>query len=238
MKPQIIVPEIKGHHNTNPDTLNRMDKSKSYKNLSTIIICPTRGMLHFQVVQALMGLMRPMNQKVFGPIFAVHMEVGHAYNEMIKMIIDHPELSKFKYILTIEDDNLPPPDGLLKLYEGIEQYDVVGGLYWTKGEGGMPMIYGSPKEFPKNFIPQMPIPNTLQEANGLGQGFNLFRMEIFKKMPYPWFKTIQEFTPGVGARMYTQDLYFYEQAGMKGFRFAADTRIAVGHLDVESGMIW
>ena len=40
-------------------------------------------------------------------------------------------------MLTLEDDNLPPPDGLLRLYESIEAgpYDAVGGLYWTRATG-------------------------------------------------------------------------------------------------------
>jgi hypothetical protein len=182
--------------------------------------------------------MKPMNQKVIGPIFAIGMEVGEAYNNMFQMVMDNPELSKWKYILTIEEDNMPPPDGLLKLYEDMDRYDVVGGLYWTKGEGGQPMIYGDPKVIPKNFIPQMPIPETIQEANGLGMGFNLFKISMFKKVPKPWFKTMQEHTPGVGTKVYTQDLYFYEKAGMEGSRFACDNRVRVGHYDLTEDKIW
>jgi len=141
---------------------------------------------------------------------------------------------------------MPPPDGLLKLYESIEgevngvKYDCVGGLYWTKGEGGMPMIYGDPQVMPKNFIPQMPTLEGVQEANGLGMGFNLWRMQMFldAKIPKPLFKTLQDFTPGVGAKAYTQDLYFFENAAKFGYRFACDTRVKVGHLDVLTGIVW
>jgi len=212
MKPQIIVPDYKGRHNQDIEkSQERLLQSKAYRDLSTIIICPTRGQVSAKVVQSWMGLMRPMNQKVIGPLFAISMEVGEAYNSMIEMIVTNPELSTWKYILTIEEDNMPPPDGLLKLYEDMDQYDVVGGLYWTKGEGGQPMIYGDPMVEPINFIPQIPETEGLQPANGLGMGFNLFKMEIFKdpKLPRPWFRTVQEFIPGQGARAYTQDLYFY-----------------------------
>jgi len=153
------------------------------------------------------------------------------------MILANPELSTWKYMLTVEEDNCPPPDGLLKLYEGIEKFDCVAGLYWTKGEGGQPMVYGNPKSMPKNFIPQVPQPECLQECNGLGMGFNLFRLEMFKRMPPPWFRTVQEFN-GAGARAYTQDLWFFEQAGRQGFRFACDTRIKVGHWDQQHKMMW
>jgi hypothetical protein len=245
MKPQIIIDQgYAGFHNTNPKTKARMEKARSYENLSTICIIPTRGQITAKVVQSWMGMMTPMNQG-FIRIFMIGMEVGEAYTAAIEQILDHPELSKWKYILTLEEDNMPPPDGLLKLYEGIKKYDVVGGLYWTKGEGGMPMIYGNPEVLPLNFIPQMPKDNCIQECNGLGMGFNLFKMEIFKdkKLQKPWFKTLQSYEPNVGTRAFTQDLYFYENAGKLGYRFACDTRIHVGHYDYEgkcgpADMVW
>ena len=123
----------------------------------------------------------------------------------------------------------------------MDDYDVVGGLYWTKGEEGQPMIYGDPKIMPKNFIPQLPVPESLQTANGLGMGFNLFKMDIFrdKRLEYgEWFKTEQSFNPATGARAYSQDLYFYEKAGAIGYKFACDTRVKVGHYDVNTDIVW
>ena len=241
MQPQIVVPNYEGVNNLSPEEANkRLEISKSYRDLSTIIICPTRGLISAKVVQSWMGLMRPMNQKVIGPLFAIGMEVGEAYDSMIQMILANPVLSTWKYILTIEEDNMPPPDGLLKLYENMDDFDVIGGLYWTKGEGGQPMIYGDPKVTPLNFIPQIPISEGIQPANGLGMGFNLFKLDIFKneKILKPWFKTLQEFTPQTGAKAYTQDLYFYEKAGKAGCKFACDTRVKVGHYDINMDVVW
>lgn len=227
-----------GYHN-NSDFASRLTKSKSYQDLSTIIICPTRGVIPARVVTSWMGLMRPMNQKVIGPMFASGMEVGEAYNAMIEGIVNNPDLASFKYILTVEEDNAPPADGLLKLYENMDKYDVIGGLYWTKGEGGQPMIYGNPAEMPRNFIPQVPV-GDIQPANGLGMGFNLFKMDIFKnpKLEKPWFKTVQEVVPGAGAKAYTQDLYFYENASRLGYKFACDNRVRVGHYDYANDFMW
>jgi hypothetical protein len=236
---KIYMPDT-GYHNRDLDvSADRLEQSKSYKDLSTIIICPTRGQIPARVVQSWMGLMRPMNQKVIGPLFASGMEVGKAYNSMIEMILANPTLRDWKYILTIEEDNAPPADGLLKLYESIDKYDVVQGLYWTKGEGGQPMIYGNPGVFPKNFIPQKPVAETVMECNGLGMGFNLFKLDIFKnpELPKPWFKTVQEVSGG-GARAYTQDLYFFENAAKYGYKFACDTRVKVGHYDFNSDIMW
>lgn len=240
MKPQIILERDPGVQNRDLEKAqSRLTKGQTYKDLSTIIIIPSRGTMPTKVVQSWMNLMMPMNQKTFR-MFMLGMEVGDAYNQAIEYILSNPELSKWKYICTIEDDNCPPPDGLIKLYEGIKEYDVVGGLYWTKGEGGQPMIYGNPNEIPLSFRPQLPVEESLQPACGLGMGFNLFKLDIFKdsRIPKPWFKTEQSYKEGVGARSYTQDLYFYENAGKLGYKFACDTRIKVGHFDVNQDMMW
>ena len=238
---KVIVSEHLGYHNSNlSKSIERLEKGKGYRDLSTIIICPTRGMIADRVVQCWMNLMRPMNQKVMGPLFIRGYEVGEAYCMGIDMILSNPDLRDWKYVLTLEEDNMPPIDGLLKLYEGMDQFDVIGGLYWTKGEGGQPMIYGNPKLLPKTYQPQIPVEDSLQECNGLGMGFNLFKLDIFKnpRMERPFFKSVQETTPGVGVKACTQDLYFYDKACKVGYRFACDTRVKVGHYDAERDIVW
>ena len=244
VKPAIIVPHEVGSQNADfAKSQARLDASRSYKNLSTIIVTPTRGgrCLCTRFVSAMQGLMRPMNQMAVGPIFMEGMEVGEAYNAAIEMILANPGLAKFKFVLTVEDDNLPPPDGLLKLYEGMRDYDVVGGLYWTKGDLGQPMIYGDPNIQPLNFIPQRPVADKIQWTNGLGMGFTLFKLDIFKsgKIPKPWFKTVQEWDPSTGgAKGYTQDLWFFENAAKAGYKVASDNRVKLGHLDIENGIVY
>jgi hypothetical protein len=234
----VKLEEQAGYHNLHmEESIKRLQKAQSYKDLSTVWICVSRGSLPCRIVGSWMGLMRPMNQKILGPLFIEGKEVGAGYQAAVEMILAHPDLKNWKYLLTIEEDNCPPPDGLLKLYESIEKFDVVSGLYWTKGEGGMPMCYGDPHSMPKNFIPQIPPVDTVQEYNGLGMGFNLFRIAMFRKLPPPWFRTVQEITPQ-GAKSYTQDLWFFENAGREGFKFACDTRVKVGHYDVNNNMMW
>ena len=222
----------------NESGATRIIKGNTYKDVSTVIIIPTRGMIHCKVVGAWWNLMTSMNQKST-KVFAVGMEVGDAYNNMIEQILANPEFSKWKYILTMEEDNLPPPDGLLKLYESMDTYDAVGGLYWTKGENGQPMIYGDPKDAEMNFRPQPPAED-VQECNGLGMGFTLFKMDIFKdeRVPRPWFKTVQEYSPEKGVQLGTQDLYFFGNIRKLGYRVACDTRVKVGHLDPASEIVW
>jgi hypothetical protein len=217
----------------------RLLRGGGYRDLSTVCVTPTRGLIPARAVQSWFALMTPMNQP-FLRLFVSGMEVGEAYSRAVEGILADRGTARFQYLLTLEEDNLPPPDGVLRLHEGVQAgYDAVGGLYWTKGEGGQPMVYGDPAG-EVNFRPQVPRPNCLQACRGLGMGFTLFRMALFRdgRLPKPWFRTVQEYAPGVGATSYTQDLAFFEAAGRLGYKFACHTGVLVGHLDHEKDVVW
>lgn len=203
-----------------------------YQDCSTIIITPTKGRLvDIKAVESWMNLKFPLNNK-FKRVFVMDLEVGEAYSSIIESILENPELSKYKYILTIEADNLPPTDGLMKLLENMDKFDVIGGLYWSKG-GEVPMVFGDTRE-EFNFRPFIET-RDLVPCYGIGMGFTLFKMDIFKSMPIemkPFFKTVQTDT-----EMMTQDLYFCKNINKLGYKVACDTRVQVGHID-ENGKVW
>jgi hypothetical protein len=232
VKPQIITPDI-GRH-------NRHFKGSSYKDQSTIIVCPTRGLISSRVVSSWVGLIRPMNQPVIGPVFFQGFEVGDAYEHALTFILDHPDLKRYRYLLTIEEDNILPGDGLLRLLETIERFDAAGALYFTKGIEGRPMCYGPPQVQPRNFVPFLPQPDTVQPCNGVGMGMTLFRLAMFRsgKLKRPFFKSMQEQAPGKGFQCFSQDLYFFNQACEAGFKMACDARVKVGHYDAERNEVW
>ena len=240
--PTIIIGEDAGFHNRDlKRAQERLKTGKQYTDLSTICVIPTRGLIPARVTESWLNLQAPMNNR-FLRMFVQGMEVGDAYEQAVELIMGHPELSKWRFMLTMEDDNMPPVDGLLKLLESIchckklcqEHYAQVAGLYFTKGEAGQPMIYGNPKEM-LAFQPQIPIVDKLQECNGTGMGFTLFRLDLFrdKKIERPWFKTVQG-KEGMG----TQDLYAMAKFRKAGYRIASDNRVKVGHYDHESGIVW
>lgn len=253
-----------------------LPNGESFKDMSTLIIIPTRGTreekgtlncnkcgekneyvttnssgLHHIFVESYKRLIKPMNVPVL-ELMVPGMEVGAAYNSAIQGILDNPVLSKFKYILTVEDDNIIPfiPNSqgpLMMLYEDIEKgYDVAGGLYWTKGEPSMPLIYGDPAEpfdspggmFKVRFDWKDKEPGAI-ECNGMGMGFTLFKLDIFKdpKLEQPFFKTVTEHTDN-STKIYTQDLYFFEKIRKLGYKACVDTRVKIGHLDVKTGIIY
>ena len=50
------------------------------------------------------------------------MEVGDAYSQAIDGILAHPDIKDWEYVLTMEHDNLPPADGLVRLIERMEEH--------------------------------------------------------------------------------------------------------------------
>lgn len=246
-EPMVPVEEVATAAGRGFDSVQILPGS-TYQDNSTVIVIPTRGTINHRVVAAWQSLIAPMNQKR-ALLFAAGDEVGHAYDNMIKNVLASPELAKWKYILTLEDDNLPMPDAHVRLLESIEhgtKYDAVSGIYFTKGEVNMPMAYGDPEEtrmtgvldFRPRDVRQALKHGTLMEVNGIAMGCALWRLDMFKQLPPPWFVTVADLIPEKGVVAMTQDLYFCKRAREAGKRFAVDFRCRVGHLDVNTGIVY
>src|SRR5690349_19443640 len=83
------------------DRVEHVSKA-SYRDNSMVVIVPSREpWLHKQFVERLNSLIWPMNGKraVF---FVTGAEVGKAYTEQIQAVLAHPDLSKWRYVLTVE----------------------------------------------------------------------------------------------------------------------------------------
>jgi len=239
--PTIISSYDPGIHNLNiKDTVSRLDKDLSWKDLSTIQITPCGGKgIHPRVVAAWESMIIPPNNR-FVRLTTIDCEVGEAYSRCIEAILANPDLSTWKYILTREHDNAMPPDGFIMLARAMEEhpeFSAISGGYFTKGPGGCFQGWGNPNEMPMNFRPQLPrTDGGLLEVNGTGMGFCLFRLEMFKdqRLRRPWFKTVADSKLGVG----TQDLHFATDARKHGYRFAVHCGCRVGHHDSATDIMW
>lgn len=235
MKPQIIVPDL-GHHNADlTASLSRLNKEGAYSDLSCVVLIPAFGTVPTKVLASWWNSYFPPNQTVH-KLFAVGMEVGEAFSQTIEHILADPTLGKCKYLITVEHDNIGPPDGFVRLLQHMHnhpEFSGIGGLYWTKGHGGVPQIWGDPKDPIMNFRPQRPDPEGgLVECNGTGMGYNAWRMDMFRddRLRKPWFKTTNG-TEGQGVA--TQDLYFWNDAKKHGHRCAIACDVKVAHYDLE-----
>lgn len=231
--PQLTVQDFGGAHSADPaGTRARLIRNGSHKRQRIVVVVPAIAPIPPKVYLSHVNLAFPPNNGVVR-VLAEGMEVGDAYSQAITNVLAHGELGKWEYVLTLETDNAPPPDGVVRLVEDLEQhpeYSAVGGLYFTKGVGGCSQIWGDPCDPVLNFRPQPPQPECLQECCGLGNGFTLFRLSMFAdlRLRRPWF-----YTPSgrSGEGIGTQDLYFWADARKHGYRCAVDTRVRVGHYD-------
>lgn len=239
MKPQLVSLDAGRHNSDLEENSTRIFQGGSWKKQRIVVILPAGGMMPTKAAMAFWALAFPPNQAVYR-IAALGMEVGQAYSDTIAGIISNPELGQWEYILTVEHDNIPPWNGVLGLLESMEkhpEYSCIGGLYWTKGEGGVPQIWGDPSDPILNYRPQVPRSGEIQECCGTGMGFNLWRMSMFKdeRIKTPWFRTLNG-SEGMGIG--TQDLSFWTEARKYGYRCAIDNKVLVGHYDVGADITW
>lgn len=246
MKPSLVTLDHVGEHNKDlKATRSRLLKGGSWKHQRVVVIIPAAEMIPATVALAYWSLAFPPNNGVVR-ILAQGMEVGDAYSTAIEQILAHPQMKDWEYIFTAEHDNVVPADCVIKLIERMEEHPelaCIGGLYFTKGPGGCPQIWGDPKDPILNFRPQPPDTNGgLVECCGTGMGANLWRISMFKdeRIKRPFFRTLNG-KDGMGVG--TQDLTFWSEARKYGYRCAVDCGVKVGHIDYtgdfgEKGFIW
>jgi hypothetical protein len=245
-----------------PENLAKFRAAKAHLQQGACWVMPTRGSMRIEAVLSLLGLQWPMNQDRTPLLTANGFEVGSAYQSLFELAIDRDvavgtvgpdfaeRIQKMPFILTSEEDNLPAPDGIIKLMQAIytcvdcgkeiephgwecpdghRGLDAVSGLYWTKDIPAMPMAYGNPKDTELRFEPQditaaIDAKATV-EVNGIAMGFTLYRKELFSRVSRPWFQT----EAGV-----TQDLWFCKKAKEEaGARFAVACGVTVGHITMD-----
>ena len=232
-----------GYHNEDLAAASeRLTREGSWKKQRIVYVIPGGDKICAEAYLSHRSLIFPPNQAMV-PFYIKNAEVGSAFQAHIDHVLTSP-LREFEYLFTIEHDNIPQPNHVLKLLEAMETHpelSAISGLYWTKGYGGAPQIWGDKNDPVENYRPQRPVPNKVIECWGIGMGFCLYRMEMFrkleeKKVPKPWFKTVGKSSEDQG--MGTQDLYFWGRvAHPNGFRCGVDCSVKVGHID-DKGMIW
>lgn len=242
--PKLIIQEPCGKHNEDlEESISRLDGAGSWKKQRIVVVIPADAVIPARVVLAQSSVVFPPNNRV-ARMIAQDYEVGHGYSEAIDAVLAHKDLCEWEYLLTMEHDNCPPALGVLQLLAAMEQrpdLSAIGGLYWTKGEGGVPQIWGDISDPIPNYRPVKPVQGRIVECYGVAMGFTLFRLSMFRsgKLPRPYFKTKDgtDCPPGqIG--LATQDMAFWMEARKHGFRCGVDCNVLVGHYEKERDIIW
>jgi hypothetical protein len=238
MNPELVIQDFGGINNADlAKSGARIIKGGTWKRQRVVTIIPADAVIPAKCALAMWGLVYPPNNGVVR-ILAQGLEVGEAYSRAIEQVLAHPDLSTWEYILTIEQDCGCPQDGLLKILEAMEahpEYSAISGGYWTKGIGGVFQAWGDTTDPILNFRPRAPLPSGLLDCCGLGMGFCVFRLKMFKdpNLRKPWFVT-QKGATGVS----TQDLYAWSDFRKHGHRCAVLCDVKCGHYELATDTMW
>ncbi len=175
------------------------------------------------------SLTPPINYNtVFQIIFGNAIDT--ARNEMCKIAIE----KNCKYIFFLGDDVVPPNHTLRQLIYRMDidpSIDVVGGVYCVKADPAFPLVF---RGLGNGSYWDWKIGEFFQ-VTGLGMDCTLIRVDSLKKMPYPWFKTVQDdqfLDAKNNAESWTEDLYFFNQLEQAKGKVFCDGAVICEHWDV------
>ena len=243
MTAQILSFDQAGRHNGDLSAgINRIIQGATWKKARVVVLIPAAGMIPAKVYMSHAILQFPRNQQV-SRMLCLGDEVGEAYSNAVEHVLKDPVLSDWEYILTLEHDNTPPVDGVLRLIARMDahpEFAAISGLYWEKGEDGVPHCWGDINDPEINFRPQPPPEaGEIREYCGTSMGFTLWRLSTFKdpRFSRPFFQTTIK-ADQYEADIASQDLWFWREARKLGYRCAVDANVLVGHYDHVNDICW
>lgn len=188
--------------------------------------------------------------------------VADAQNVIVKQAIE----SDYEWLLLIEDDTCPPPDGFLRLNEYMRKGDIpiVSGLYYTKSVPSEPLMYrgrgnsyfGDWKPGDKVWVDGVPTGFLLVHCNILKLMWSesaeymagpVLTRRVFEQPQMVWYDPE---LAAMRAKTGTSDLQFctriieqdvirragWPKVGKRKYPFLVDTNLLCQHIDAEGRM--
>jgi hypothetical protein len=110
-----------------------------------LLATPTTGIIRMEWAAARYGMAIPSNfSKIdMQQYMSSYMPIRYTIADAQNMIINEAVTKNYEWLVLIEDDTIPPPDGMIKFNEYIRsrEYPVVSGLYFTRSDPADPMVY-------------------------------------------------------------------------------------------------
>jgi len=156
------------------------------------------------------------------------MTVPDARNFIVKKAIDEG----YDYIFFVDDDDIIPRNALVQLIH--HKADIVGGFYYRKYTPLESVGMHFNKEGNPSSIDDYKIGDIIHDTLVLPMGCTLIKTEVFKKIDFPWFRTIKR----ANQPALTEDTYFCEKAREAGFDIITDTGIQCLHVDRVKGLLY
>jgi hypothetical protein len=162
---------------------NTKIKQSNYEPVKRILIAtPTLGNVRMEWVQARYGQIIPTNwgmvmyTQYMNSFIPLRYNIPDAQNIIVKEALE----KGFEWLLLIEDDTMPPPDGFVKINQHIKNatVPVVSGLYYTKSNPSEPLIY---RGRGTSFYDDWKLGDQVW-ADGVPTGFLLINCKLLKAM--------------------------------------------------------
>lgn len=201
--------------------------------VNVVVGIPSFGMLSTYFLQSRMAQQFPLVSSAIDKI-VLNKPIAEARNEIVQFALDQGA----NYIFWLDDDVIAPGDAFLKMYN--HQKDIVNGVYWSKSNPPMPLLFRNHLEGPYwdwhigDFI----------EIDAAGNGLTLVKTDVYRKISEtvggPWYSTNYSSFKGVNSSPSnnTEDLYFYWKAKQAGFKIWADTSIQAFHYEKNSQILY
>jgi hypothetical protein len=161
---------------------------------------------------------------------------GHPVDQARNILAQKALEMGSKYLWFIDDDTIPPPNSLVRLMYILDNepsIKAIGGVYCTKSECPAPVAYrGQGKGAYWNWKK-----GDIFEVTGIGAGCLLISTDVFKELPYPWFKFEEEIVYEVGkpSHYVSEDIYFCNAVRAAGYKVFAHGGILCDHYDPKTG---
>ena len=164
--------------------------------------------------------------KVYEVGIVERMIVHWGRNELAKNSLErvNPHTGReFTHILWLDNDHVFNADMLVYLarHKGL---DAVSGLYYCRVGSILPTVYVRTEDGEEDkyrHYPLLEVPEALIEVDAVGFGAMLMRLDVLKRMEYPYFS----FDMGAG-----EDIYFCVKAKEAGVRIWLDGSYRLGHI--------
>jgi hypothetical protein len=143
-----------------------------------------------------------------------------------------------KYIFFWDEDVACPPQAVPELIYKMEHNPdaaVIGGVYCLKRNPPEPLVFqgngnGSCWDWKAG---------EFFEVSGVGMGCTVVRVEVFKDLKKPWFKTAMDYTRALdglgGIESWSEDLWFCDRVNKtKRWKVYCDGSIICGHYDMDT----
>lgn len=175
----------------------------------------------------------PMNSNTI--YFETHAKpIDEARNWFAEAAIEH----KAKYLFFWDEDVLVPPHALRELIYVADNWPnvgVVGGIYCLKTQRPEPLVFKQQGMGPTWDWKV----GEVFECGGIGMGCTLIRTELFKDIPKPWFRTVDDLSPYLdnlpAGEQWTEDLYFCKKVvDSKKWKIIAHGGLVMPHIDVRT----